>query len=124
MTPIILLAFLFDPMIGVEVREIQVDLLETNIVTQEDGTVRFTQIVAWDKGSDDNNRPCAIDRGYKVVKENYPLVHPYEDGLRVVWWSGTDKCYVLTAKEHLITTTDYDREAKFREYGGIFRPCW
>ena len=99
-------------------------MLETNTVRQEDGTVRFTQIIAWDKGYDECKRPLAIDRGYKVVKKGYPNVHPYGDSYRVVWWSGPDKVYILKSQQHLITTTEFDREAKFREYGGWFRPCW
>lgn len=109
---------------AVDVRELEVDLLETNTVLQADGSVRFTQIVAWDEGRDEANRPVAVDRGYKVVKDGYPSVHRYGDDHRVVWWCGPDKVYVLKAKAHLITETEFDREATFREYGGWFRPCW
>ena len=67
MLPIILLV-----VVPVEIRELRVDLLETNTVRYSDGSTRFVQVVAWDEGRDENNLPCAIDRGYKVVKDGYP----------------------------------------------------
>ncbi len=109
---------------AVEIRELEVAMLETNTVRQPDGSVRFQQIVAWDEARDEANRKVAIDRGYKVVKDGYPAVHVYGDQFRVVWWSGPNKVYVLNSKTHLVTETPFDREAKFREYGGWFRPCW
>lgn len=121
MIPLILTALMTPP---VEVRSIEVDLLETNTVRQEDGSIRFTQIIAWDEGRDETNRPVPIDRGYKVVKEGYPVVHSYGDRVRVVWWCGSDKCYVLTSREHLVTQTNHDGEARFRSCGGAYRPCW
>lgn len=108
----------------VEVRQRDVDLLETNKVINPDGSERFTQIVAWDRGWDDDNRSVAIDRGYKVVNNDYPAVHSCGDSYRVVWWCGDDTVYVLNAKQHIATTTYEDREAQFRQYGGRFRPCW
>ena len=108
----------------VEIRELEVDLLETNTVRQTDGSVRFQQIVAWDEARDERKRSIAIDRGYKVIKDGYPMVHRNGDEFRVVWWSGANKVYVLKSKTHLVTETPFDREAKFREYGGWFRPCW
>jgi hypothetical protein len=105
---------------GPEIVSIEVDLLETNTVVDAEGRVRFTQVVAWEEAAGGQ----AIDRGYKVVKEGYPSVHPYGEGWRLVWWSSPDKLLVLTAREHLVTTTDHDPESRFRELGGTFRPRW
>lgn len=96
---------------------VEVDLLETNVVTSNKG-IRFTQVIAWDKGKD-----FAIDRGYKVVKKGYPSVHRYGDTFRCVYFTDS-KVYIMKSKQHLITRTPYDREARFREFGGVFRPCW
>lgn len=108
----------------VEVCERDVELLETNTVRDEDGTVRFVQVIAWDSTRDDENRHVAIDRGYKIVNDGYPCVHECGSSHRVIWWCGAEKVYVLNSKAHLITETDEDREAQFRQYGGRFRPCW
>lgn len=122
---LLLLPLVIHPELLIEVREIEVELLETNTVTnRSDDGIRFIQVVAWDKGLDENNRPCAIDRGYKVVKNGYPAVHICGEWFRVVWWSGPYKVYILKAKEHLVTETPYDREMEFRNHGGWFKPCW
>lgn len=124
MNPLAALSLLLVVNPTVEIRELEVDLLETNTVRQADGTIRFQQIVAWDEARDEAHRTVAVDRGYKVVKDGYPSVHVYGDQYRVVWWSCPEKVYVLKSKTHLVTETQFDREAKFREYGGWFRPCW
>lgn len=103
-----------------EIVRIEVDLLETNVVRNDAGRVRFTQVIAWDARTNGS----AVDRGYKVVKDGYPRVQRFGETHRVVWWASPDKVIVLTAREHLLTDTRHDREARFREFGGLYRPCW
>jgi len=111
-------------LLPLDVREIDVDLLETNTVLNPTGEVRFSQVWALDVVQGEHGGLQWVNRGYKVRKDGYPAVHVYGGHYRVVWWCGPGKVYVLRSKVHLVTETPYDREAKFRECGGRFAPCW
>jgi len=109
MSPLILLVVL-----PIDVREIEVDCLETNHVEG-----RFVQTCAWDRVNGE-----WVDRGYLVHTDSQQGgAHVYGDRFRVVVFR-CNRWHVVTSRVHLHRVTDHDPEAAFRNAGGAFRPCW